>query len=137
MKRVLFLCTGNSCRSQMAEGWLRHLAGDQFDALSAGTHPQGLNPMAVVSMQERGIDISSHQSKSVNEFAKQHIDYVISVCDQAREHCPIFSNTGTTLHWSFPDPAQAKGTEEEQNTVFHEVRDAIEERIREFLRDVS
>ena len=131
MKQVLFLCTGNSCRSQMAEGWLSHLAGDQFETLSAGTNPQGLNRMAVESMQERGVDISSHQSITVEEFVGQHLDYVISVCDHVRETCPAFANAGRMLYWSFPDPAKAEGTLEEQKLAFQQVRDAIEERIKE------
>jgi len=133
MKRVLFLCTGNSCRSQMAEGWLRHLAGDRFEVLSAGTDPQGLNPMAVETMLERGVDISWHRSKSLTEFSEQHLDYVITVCDQAQESCPTFSHSTHTLHWSFPDPAQAQGTHEAQKQMFRNVRNAIEERMRKFL----
>ena len=121
----------------MAEGWLRHLAGNRFEALSAGTHPQGLNPMAVESMQERGIDISSQRSKSVDEFINQHLDYIITVCDQAKENCPVFTKAQTALHWSFPDPAHAEGSIEERKQVFRQVRDAIEVSVKNFLEDFS
>lgn len=133
---VLFLCTGNSCRSQMAEGWLRHLAGDRFEVFSAGTQPAGLNPQAVEIMRESGVDISSHRSKHVNEFAGASIDYVITVCDRARETCPIFPGARTVLHWSFEDPAAAQGSDEERREVFRRVRDEIGERIRRFLADL-
>src|SRR6184192_3332267 len=113
-RKVLFLCTGNSCRSQMAEGLLRHLAGDRFEVASAGTHPQGLNPGAVAVMQEIGIDIAHQQSKSVDHFAREHFDYVITVCDRAKESCPIFPAQSSVLHWSFDDPASAAGTPEER-----------------------
>src|SRR3954453_7985 len=104
-KKVLFLCTGNSCRSQMAEGLLRHVAGDRFEAASAGTHPQGLNPDAVAAMQEIGIDISHQRSKHVDDFAGDQFHSVITVCDRAKESCPIFPSTRSLLHWSFDDPA--------------------------------
>ncbi|WP_447972172.1 arsenate reductase ArsC [Nitrospira sp. Kam-Ns4a] len=136
-KRVLFLCTGNSCRSQMAEGWLRHLAGDRFDAASAGTHPVGLNLEAVAVMQERGVDISRHRSKSVEEFTGQRFDYVITVCDRARESCPLFPGAARSLHWSFDDPAATQGPLEERLAVFRRVRDEIAARIGEFIRESS
>ena len=132
-KKVLFLCTGNSCRSQMAEGLLRHLAGDRFEVASAGTDPQGLNPGAVRAMQEIGIDIAHHQSRHVDQFAGQQFDYVITVCDRAKESCPIFPGT-FSLHWSFDDPASVVGTVEERQTVFRRVRDEIAERVRDFVQ---
>jgi arsenate reductase len=122
-QRVLILCTGNSARSQMGEGLLRHLAGDRFEVFSAGTKPAGLNPNAVTAMQEVGIDISTHRSKSVNEFAGQQFDYVLTVCDSARESCPVFPGSGKRLHQSFDDPAAAPP--EQQLAVFSKVRDQI------------
>jgi arsenate reductase len=122
-QRVLILCTGNSARSQMGEGLLRHLAGDRFEVFSAGTKPAGLNPNAVKAMQEVGIDISTHRSKSVNEFAGQQFDYVLTVCDSARESCPVFPGSGKRLHQSFDDPAAAPP--EQQLAVFSKVRDQI------------
>ncbi len=130
---VLFLCTGNSCRSQMAEGWLRHLAGDRFDVASAGTHPVGLNPMAVEVMKEVGVDISSHHSKNMEEFKDQAFDVVITVCDQAKESCPLFPHARSLLHWSFEDPASATGTKEEQLKVFRRIRDQIVRRLQAFI----
>lgn len=129
---VLFLCTGNSARSQMAEGFLRHLAGDRFEVASAGTHPFGLNPNAVAVMREIGLDISNQRSKSVNDFHGEPFDYVITVCDSARESCPVLPGAGRMLHWSFEDPAVAQGSLEERMKVFRRVRDAITERIRQF-----
>lgn len=132
-KRVLFLCTGNSCRSQMAEGLLRELAGNEFDAESAGTNPTRINPMAVGVMAEAAIDISGQYSKSVDEMKGQRFDYVITVCGRAREACPVFPYDAKKLHWSFEDPAEATGTQEERLSVFRGVRDEIANRIREFL----
>ncbi len=132
MKRVLFLCTGNSCRSQMAEGWLRHLAGNRFEAVSAGTRPAGLHPDAVLVMREAGVDIAEHRSKNVSEFLQQPFDLVITVCDSAKEACPYFPGEVQRLHWSFPDPAAATGTQEERLAVFRQVRDQIGERITDF-----
>ena len=131
--RVLFLCTGNSCRSQMAEGLLRHLAGDRFEAQSAGTRPAGLNPDAVEAMRDIGVDIAAHRSKSLDEFLGQPFDWVITVCDAAREACPIFPGAASQLHWSFEDPAAAQGSREERQAVFVRVRDQIAARIREFI----
>ena len=122
-KRVLFLCTGNSARSQMAEGLLRHMAGDRFEVFSAGTKPVGLNPNAVTAMSEVGIDISKNRSKSVDEFAGQQFDYVITVCDNAKESCPIFPGGGARIHQSFEDPAAAP--KEQQLQKFRQVRDQI------------
>lgn len=132
-KTVLFLCTGNSCRSQMAEGWLRHLAGDRFEVVSAGTHPAGPNPGAVEAMQEVGIDISHHHSKPVQTFLGWRFDHVITVCDQAKEACPTFPG-GSMLHWSFEDPAAATGSAEMRRAVFRRVRDEIKARIEGFLK---
>lgn len=135
--RVLFLCTGNSCRSQMAEGWLRQLAGDRFDVVSAGTHPVGLNPYAVTVMGEAGVDISHHTSERVDPYLEQHFHYVITVCDRAQETCPIFPGEATMLHWNFDDPAKATGNYEQQLIVFRKSRDEIADRIRRFLADAS
>ncbi|HZO99799.1 MAG TPA: arsenate reductase ArsC [Terriglobia bacterium] len=130
-QRVLILCTGNSARSQMAEGWLRHLAGDRFEVASAGTRPVGLNPNAVQVMAEVGIDISGHRSKSVDDFSGQQFDYVITVCDSARESCPVFPAPGKRLHHNFEDPAPAPAGE--QLAVFRKVRDQIRAYLQEFV----
>ena len=127
--RVLFLCRGNSARSQMAEGYLRHRAGDHYDVMSAGIAPKGLHPLAVTAMQEIGIDISQQTSKGAISFLGQPIQYVITVCDSAKEQCPIFPGTFKYLHWSFPDPAAVEGSQEEQLATFREARDAIVSRI--------
>ena len=133
--KVLFLCTGNSARSQMAEGYLRSRAGDRFDALSAGISPKGLNPLATEAMREIGIDIAQHTSKDAAEFLGTPIQYVVTVCDNAKEHCPIFPGTFKYLHWSFPDPAAVEGTREQKLAAFRETRDAIAQRIdQEFVR---
>lgn len=134
--RVLFLCTGNSCRSQMAEGLLRSVAGDCFQVDSAGTHPVGLNPGAVSAMNELGIDIAGQRSKSLSQFLDQRFDYVITVCDRANESCPTFPDAGTLLHWGFDDPAAAQGSAVERQAVFRRVRDEIAERVRWFVRQV-
>ena len=138
-KRVLILCTGNSARSQMAEGLLRHLAGDRFEVESAGVEPSRVRPQAVAAMRERGVDISGHRSKSVDEFAGQEFDYVITVCDNANERCPVFPGRTARIHWSFDDPAAAEGDEAARLAVFRRVRDEIEGRLREFTNspDVS
>lgn len=132
-QRVLILCTGNSARSQMAEGWLRHLAGDRYAAFSAGTHPSVVNPLAIRVMQEVGIDISGQRSKSLTVYLDQPFDYVITVCDQAAEACPIFPGPAQRLHWSFPDPAAVTGTDDERLAAFRTVRDAIAARLRGWL----
>jgi arsenate reductase len=132
-KRVLILCTENSARSQMAEGLLRQMAGDHFDAFSAGTKPVGLNPNAVKAMSEIGIDISGHRSKSVVEFAGQQFDYVITVCDNAKESCPIFHGGGARIHHSFEDPAAA--AKDRQFELFRRVRDEISSWMKEFVRN--
>lgn len=132
-RRVLFLCTGNSCRSQMAEGFLRTMAGDRFQAESAGTDPAGLNPGAVAAMSELGIDISGQRSKSMKELEDQPFDCVITVCDRARESCPTLPGAATVLHWSLEDPAAARGPVEERRAVFRRVRDELAEHVRRFL----
>jgi arsenate reductase len=134
-QRVLILCTGNSARSQMAEGLLRDLAGDRFEVFSAGTHPGGLNPHAVTTMKELGIDISSHRSKSVDEFTGRQFDYVITVCDNARESCPIFPGGGHRLHQNFEDPAAAPA--DRRLETFRKVRDQIVNWLLDFVRNNS
>ena len=131
--KVLFLCTGNSARSQMAEGYLRHVAADEFEALSAGIEPKGLNPLAVEAMREIGIDISVQRSKDVGEFLGHSIPYVVTVCDNAKEHCPVFPGAHCLLHWSCDDPASASGTHDEKLRVFRRVRDQIIGRIKNEL----
>ena len=133
--KVLFLCTGNSARSQMAEGFLRNMAGDYFEALSAGIEPKGLNPLAVDVMREIGIDISKQRSKDVREFLGSPIPYIITVCDNAKEHCPIFPGTFTYMHWSIEDPAAVQGTEEEKLAVFRRIRDQIGSRVKGFVHE--
>ena len=133
-KRVLFVCTHNSARSQMAEGFLRHLAGDIFEAVSAGTEAGELHPLTVAVMAEVGIDVSGQRAKSVDEFVQQRFDYVITVCDDAREACPYYPHAGNRLHWSLPDPAAAVGTREERLAVFRDVRDEIKVRVAGFLK---
>ena len=135
--KVLFLCTGNSARSQMAEGLLRHLAGDQMDVFSAGAKPSTVNPLAIRVMQARGLDISHHRSKHLDEFRSQPFDYVITVCDNAAESCPVFPGPAQRIHWGFPDPAAVQGSEAERLQVFGKVRDAIEARLREWLAEQS
>ena len=133
-KRVLILCTGNSARSQMAEGLLRDLGGDRFEVESAGTIASFVRPQAIAAMKEIGIDISGHRSKSVEEFINQPFDHVITVCDNANESCPVFSGTTERIHWSFDDPAEAEGTEEEKLVKFRAVRDQIRERLLDFVK---
>jgi arsenate reductase len=124
-KRVLILCTGNSARSQMAEGLLRHDAGGRFEVESAGTRPSAVRPEAIQAMRELGIDISAHRSKSVEEFAGQSFDCVITVCDSARESCPVFFGSARRIHRSFEDPASVRGTQEERLAAFRRVRDQL------------
>lgn len=124
-KRVLILCTGNSARSQMAEGLLRHDAGDRFEVESAGTKPSIVRSEAIAVMKEVGIDITAHRSKRVEEFNGQHFDYVLTVCDNAKESCPVFFGTATRLHQSFCDPAVVQGPEEKRMAAFRTVRDEI------------
>jgi arsenate reductase len=132
-KRVLILCTGNSARSQMAEGLLRHDAGDRFDVSSAGTQPGSVRPEAIAAMRELGIDISGHRSKNVDEFAGQPFDYVITVCDHARETCPVFFGAAQRIHQSFEDPPPPyAGSDEERLVVFRRVRDELRVWLRDF-----
>ena len=133
-RRVLFLCTHNSARSQMAEGLLRALGGERFEAASAGTESTRVHPLAIQVMGETGINLDGHSSKTFDRFLAQTWDYVITVCDSANESCPVFPAAATRLHWSFPDPSRAAGTEQEQLAVFRDVRDAIRSRLEEWLR---
>src|ERR671916_418051 len=127
--KVLFLCTHNSARSQMAEGLLRHLAGDRFEVMSAGTEATHVRPLAVRAMDEVGIDISGQESKTLERYVGEPFDYVITVCDEANEACPFFPGAKNRLHWSFEDPSQAEGSVDEQLAAFRRVRDEIRERI--------
>lgn len=132
--RVLFVCTHNSARSQMAEGFLNALGRGRFIAESAGTEARGLHPFAIQAMGEEGIDVATHQSKTIDRFLLRPFELVITVCDDAAESCPVFPNAAERRHWSFPDPSRATGTDEERFAVFTRVRDAIRERIeRELL----
>ena len=130
-KRVLFICTHNSARSQMAEGILNHLFGDRYQAFSAGTKPSGVNPFAIEVMKEIGIDIYHHRSKSLEEFEGEEFDYVVTVCDSAKEECPYFAGGRKHIHKSFPDPSSYEGTEEEKLEFFRKVREEIREWIEE------
>ncbi len=132
-KRVLILCTGNSARSQMAEGLLRSLGGDRFEVRSAGTKPSIVRPEAIAVMSELGIDLSGHRSKHVREFDGQHFDYVITVCDNANENCPVFPGDTERIHWSVPDPAAIGGSETERLAAFRRVRDSLAETFRTFI----
>jgi len=123
--KVLFLCTGNSARSQMAEGYLRSLAGERFDVMSAGTEPKRLNPFAVAAMREIGIDIAGQRSKDVTEFLGAPVQYVVTVCSNAREKCPVFPATVKFVHWDLDDPTAVQGTEEEKVAAFRKARDQI------------
>ena len=131
-KRVLILCTGNSARSQMAEGLLRHDAGDRFDVFSAGIQPKRVRPEAITVMRELGIDISGHRSKGVEEFAGKSFDYVLTVCDNANETCPVFPGHGMRIHQTFDDPAVMKGTDEERLAIFRRVRDELRNYLNRF-----
>ena len=134
--RILILCTGNSARSQMAEGLLRELSGGKLDVYSAGSRPSTINPFAIQVMRERGIDISSQRSKHLNEYLAQPFDYVITVCDDAAETCPIFPGPARRIHWSFPDPAAISGSDDMRFAVFRETRDAIERRLKTWLAEL-
>jgi arsenate reductase (thioredoxin) len=129
-KRVLFLCTGNSARSQMAEGLLRSMANDRFEVFSAGTHPKCVHPRSTEAMREIGIDVTSHTSKDVQQFLNDKFDYVITVCDRAKQACPIFPGA-EPIHWGFDDPAEAPS--EHQLELFRRVRNEIQQRLRLFL----
>ena len=130
--RVLFVCTGNSARSVMAEALLRHHGGGAFEVHSAGTEPKGINPLTLRVLADAGIDASFARSKSVHEFLGQSFDYVVTVCDQARQSCPVFPGVHESLHWGYEDPAAAEGTDEERLKVFRRVLIAIGERVTQF-----
>lgn len=133
-KRVLFLCTHNSSRSQMAEGLLRAHGGSAFRVFSAGTQPQIVHPLAIQAMRETGIDISNHTAKGIDLFATEPpMDLVITVCDEAQEACPFFPNARHQAHWGFPDPSRVTGSEEERLAAFRHIRDLIKEKIMRFL----
>ena len=136
-RRVLILCTGNSARSQMAEGLLRHLAGDRFDVFSAGSQPSVVHPYAIEAMRQRGIDISGQRSKHLSEYLDQSFDFVITVCDQAAETCPVFPGRAQRIHWSFPDPAATQGSKAEILAAFTRVRDALETRLAAWLHEIA
>jgi arsenate reductase len=131
--KVLFLCTHNSARSQMAEGLLRQLAGDRFEVHSAGTEATHVRPLAIRAMDEIGVDISSQESKTLERYLEEPIDYVITVCDDANEACPFFPGAANRLHWSFEDPSRAEGSVEERLEKFRQIRDEIEQKIRDWL----
>ncbi len=132
--RILVLCTGNSCRSQIAEGYFRHYGGDRVEVFSAGLEPKGVNPRAIQVMKEVGIDISQHASDHLSKYMGQSFDYVITVCDNAAANCPVFPGAGTKLHWPFEDPADATGTEEQVLAVFRQIRDEIGAKVKNWLR---
>jgi len=135
MKNVLVLCTGNSCRSQIAEGYLRYFGGDKANMYSAGIETHGVNPKAIEIMKRDGIDISKHTSNNINEYLDIDFDYVITVCDNAKESCPYFPTQAVKLHHNFPDPAKAKGTDEEVMEQFREVREMIRGYIKNFVSE--
>ncbi|HYJ85798.1 MAG TPA: arsenate reductase ArsC [Pyrinomonadaceae bacterium] len=129
-RRVLILCTGNSARSQMAEGLLRDMAGERFEVVSAGVSPTHVRPEAIEVMREIGIDISGHRSKSIDEFSGHEFDYVITVCDNANQECPIFPSKTERIHWSIEDPAAVEGEEQVRLAAFRSVRDELSDRLR-------
>ena len=131
--RILVLCTGNSCRSQMAEGFFRHYGGDKVEVYSAGLSPKGVHPLAIKVMAEVGIDISKQTSNHLSEYNGQEFDYLITVCDNAAANCPSFPGEGIRLHWPFADPANATGTEEDVKREFRRIRDQIGSAVKKFL----
>ena len=135
MKKILVLCTGNSCRSQMAEGYLKHFAGDSAQVYSAGVETHGVNPRAIQSMREDGIDISHHTSNHVDEYKDIDFDFVITVCDHAREKCPVLPGQAKKFHHNFPDPAKAQGSEEEVQREFKAARDIIKGYCDRFVKE--
>lgn len=135
-KRILVLCTGNSCRSQLAHGYLEHFSGNRVEVRSAGIETHGVNPKAIGVMREDGIDISNYTSNHVDEYRDESFDYVITVCDNAKENCPYFPASVKTLHQNFTDPAKATGTEEEIMNEFRNVRDQIKNYTQQFLNEV-
>lgn len=136
-QRVLILCTANSARSQMAEGLLRQMADDRLEIFSAGTKPSVVNPFAIEAMRRRGIDISGHRSEHLSDYIEQPFDYVITVCDQAAESCPVFPGKARRIHWSFPDPAAVQGNDDVVLESFETVRDALEDRLRSWVDTLS
>ncbi len=135
MKNILVLCTGNSCRSQIAEGYLRHFVGEKAEIYSAGIETHGVNPRAISIMKEDGIDISKHTSNNIDEYLDIDFDFVITVCDNAKEHCPIFPTKAKKFHHNFPDPSKSKGTEEEVLEEFRRVRQMIKSYSQQFVSD--
>ncbi|MDR6804686.1 arsenate reductase [Dyadobacter sp. BE34] len=135
MKKILVLCTGNSCRSQIAEGYLRHFAGDKATVYSAGVETHGVNPKAIAIMEEDGIDISNHTSNNLNEYGDIDFDFVITVCDNALERCPCFPNNAKKFHHNFPDPAKATGTDEQVLKAFRAVREQIKTYAENFVKE--
>jgi len=135
-KRILVLCTGNRCRSQMAEGWLRHFAGPSVEVVSAGTKPKGVHPLAIQVMQESGVDISMHTSDHVDKYIDMPIDVAVTVCDNAREACPTFPNAKRMVHRSFEDPDQEGLEHEELLKVFHRIRDEIRDWAEQFVKEL-
>ncbi|MFL9844791.1 arsenate reductase ArsC [Flavobacterium rhizosphaerae] len=134
MKKILVLCTGNSCRSQIAHGYLKHFANGKAEVYSAGVETHGVNPKAVTVMASDGIDISAHTSNNINEYQDVDFDYVITVCDNAKERCPFFPSSAQKFHYNFPDPAKAQGTEEEVMDQFIKVRNMIKTYCRDFIK---
>lgn len=134
-KKILVLCTGNSCRSQIAEGYLRHFANGNAEVYSAGVETHGVNPKAIAIMQEDGIDISNHTSNNIDEYFDIDFDFVITVCDNAKERCPFFPTKAKKFHHNFSDPAKAKGTDEEINEQFRQVRQQIKEYCERFIAE--
>ena len=134
-KKILVLCTGNSCRSQIAEGYLRHFAKGKAEIYSAGIETHGVNPRAIAVMKEDGIDISHHTSNNIEEYRNIDFDFVITVCDNAKERCPFFPSKAKKFHYDFPDPAKATGTEEEIKKQFATVRDMIKDYCKNFVAD--
>lgn len=135
MKKILVLCTGNSCRSQIADGYLKHFAGPKAQVYSAGVETHGVNPRAIETMREDGIDISTHTSNNVNEYVAIDFDYVITVCDNAKERCPFFPSNAQKFHYNFPDPAKATGTEAEITAEFRRVRQLIKDYCEQFVKE--
>ena len=135
MKKVLVLCTGNSCRSQIAEAYLRHFAGEKAAIYSAGVETHGVNPRAISTMKEDGIDISQHTSNNIDEYVNIDFDFVITVCDNAKERCPYFPTKAKKFHQNFPDPAKATGTEEAILEQFREVRQMIKNYSQQFVSE--
>ena len=134
-ERVLFLCTHNSARSQMAEGWLRALGGDRFEVASAGTEQTRVNPLATRAMAEAGVDLGGHTSKTLARFVGERWDWVVTVCDAANEACPVFPGAAHRIHWSFDDPSRATGSEDERLATFRRVRDEIRARLEAWLAE--